>query len=317
MPVSPLRRRFTCRVTAAHTNPRPPPLPPCSSVAAGRKSEMDGMDAAAGHDHAGHNHSAHDESPHEGGMGGMDMDKYMGGVERLPDGGYHYPHGAFTGHVVPGTFFLVRPPAGPQRDPAPSPPATPALPEPAYEGTPAFQMNEQEGQEAPPGCPPQLRRKTGCCPAWGSWPGPCPHSTVHATCTPAGPPPPPTHPPTPLPQVWGLWWTVTTFAAYVQCLAARRGFCARAWRPLPWGPPRLRRLPLEPIVKIVLPAFGILGELWLGHESWRRDWGSREAAAWAGGLGQLLAATGARHAGLACVGPSRCRHPNPPHRRHQ
>lgn len=107
-------------------------------------------------------------------MGGMDMGK-MGGVERLPDGGYHYPHGGFDGHVVPGAFFLV----------------------------------------------------------------------------------------------WGFWWTLTTFATYVQCLAARRGFRTRAWRPLPWGSPRLRSLPLEPLVKIVLPAFGILGELWLGHESWR------------------------------------------------
>ncbi|KAL4445297.1 hypothetical protein ABPG77_011122 [Micractinium sp. CCAP 211/92] len=140
---------------------------------------MDGMGGAAA-DHAGHNHTAHDHASHNGGMEGMDMSKYMGSVERLPNGGYHYPHGAFLGHVVPGAFFLV----------------------------------------------------------------------------------------------WGFWWTVATFATYVQCLAARRGFQTRAWRLLPWGPPRLRSLPLEPVIKILLPACGILGEIWLGHESWRNLYAS-------------------------------------------
>lgn len=35
-----------------------------------------------------------------------------------------------------------------------------------------------------------------------------------------------------------------------------------------FGPAPFRRLPLEPIIKIILPAIGILGELWLGHEQY-------------------------------------------------
>lgn len=74
-------------------------------------------------------------------------------------------------------------------------------------------------------------------------------------------------------QVWGLWWAITTYAHYMQCLAARRGFRARGWQLLPFGLRRLRRLPLEPFVKLCLPLVGILGELWLGHESYRRLYG--------------------------------------------
>jgi hypothetical protein len=44
------------------------------------------------------------------GMSG-DSTKFMAGVERLPGGGYHYPHGGFDGHILPGCFFLVRPAA--------------------------------------------------------------------------------------------------------------------------------------------------------------------------------------------------------------
>ncbi|EFN55136.1 hypothetical protein CHLNCDRAFT_134206 [Chlorella variabilis] len=73
--------------------------------------------------------------------------------------------------------------------------------------------------------------------------------------------------------VWGLWWAITTYAHYMQCLAARRGFRARGWQLLPFGLRRLRRLPLEPFVKLCLPLVGILGELWLGHESYRRLYG--------------------------------------------
>ena len=37
----------------------------------------------------------------------------------------------------------------------------------------------------------------------------------------------------------------------------------------PWAPRVIQQLPLEPIVKVVLPSLGILGELWAGHESYR------------------------------------------------
>jgi hypothetical protein len=69
--------------------------------------------------------------------------------------------------------------------------------------------------------------------------------------------------------VWGFWWALATFTHYVQCLAAKKRFRTRGWRMLPFGPRRLRRLPLEPLVKLALPLVGILGELWLGHESYR------------------------------------------------
>lgn len=229
---------------------------------------MDGMggNATAGHDHAGHDHAAHDHASHEAGMGGMDMGK-MGGVERLPDGGYHYPHGGFDGHVVPGAFFLVRP-------------RLVAWCARAH-GVGAVCCSCTAA--AQPGRRPlwtdgECTRRQRLCVLAGrfTW-----HVASNRVAAPPGAlpplPPPPTHKlsrpaPRPPPQVWGFWWTLTTFATYVQCLAARRGFRTRAWRPLPWGSPRLRSLPLEPLVKIVLPAFGILGELWLGHESWRRVW---------------------------------------------
>jgi hypothetical protein len=70
-------------------------------------------------------------------------------------------------------------------------------------------------------------------------------------------------------QVWGLWWAVTVYTHYIRALAAKLPFRARGWQAVPWGPPRLRALPLEPLVKLTLPLIGALGELWLGHESWR------------------------------------------------
>lgn len=41
------------------------------------------------------------------GSGNMKHDKYHDSVHRLPDGGYGYAHGAFTGHILPGSFFVV------------------------------------------------------------------------------------------------------------------------------------------------------------------------------------------------------------------
>lgn len=69
-------------------------------------------------------------------------------------------------------------------------------------------------------------------------------------------------------QIWGTWWAVATFWRYLSCAALRRGFQSRPWHTVPWGPRAVQTLPLEPIIKMVLPAFGILGELWLGHEQY-------------------------------------------------
>lgn len=137
---------------------------------------MAGMEAGGGHEHV-HNHSAHAAaSPGMAATPGMeDMGKFMSSVGRNPDGSYFYYHGAFTGHVVPGAFFLF----------------------------------------------------------------------------------------------WGLWWAILTYSHYFQCLASNRRFQTRGWQLLPFGPLRLRSVPLEPFVKLVLPVVGILGELWLGHESFR------------------------------------------------
>lgn len=63
---------------------------------------------------------------------------------------------------------------------------------------------------------------------------------------------------------------VAAFDSYLTALAHSRRFTSRPWYFLFFGPVWLRRIPLEPILKMVLPFFGALGELWLGHESWRR-----------------------------------------------
>ncbi|GAB4813862.1 hypothetical protein N2152v2_000908 [Parachlorella kessleri] len=103
-------------------------------------------------------------------------DKYHNSVGRNPDGSYYYIHGAFLGHVVPGTFFIV----------------------------------------------------------------------------------------------WGTWWMVAGFQFYLVSLANKQSFKSRSWYRWPWAPRVIQQLPLEPIVKVVLPSLGILGELWAGHESYRQ-----------------------------------------------
>jgi hypothetical protein len=70
-------------------------------------------------------------------------------------------------------------------------------------------------------------------------------------------------------QVWGLWWLVAMFDTYLKALALNRKFSSRPWYYVFFGPIWLQRIPLEPLLKVILPSFGILGELWLGHESWR------------------------------------------------
>lgn len=61
------------------------------------------------------------------------------------------------------------------------------------------------------------------------------------------------------PQAWGAWWALTLYARYVRCLAAKRPFCTQAWSRLPFGTQRLRDVPFEPFVKVLLPLFGVLG----------------------------------------------------------
>ena len=106
----------------------------------------------------------------------MDLTRHdHGAIGRNPDGSYYYTHGAFLGHIVPGSFFII----------------------------------------------------------------------------------------------WGVYWLLATFHAYLQASALRRQFSPRSWYLCPWGTAWLRAFPLEPVIKIVLPSIGILGEVWLGHPSWR------------------------------------------------
>ena len=63
---------------------------------------------------------------------------------------------------------------------------------------------------------------------------------------------------------WATWWLVGLFRAYMAS-SGKAPYSARAWYDFPWG----KRLPLEPILKVVLTFIGINGELWFGHESWR------------------------------------------------
>lgn len=64
---------------------------------------------------------------------------------------------------------------------------------------------------------------------------------------------------------WATWWLIGVFRAYMAS-SGKSPYIARGWYEFPWG----TRIPLEPILKVVLTFIGINGELWFGHESWRR-----------------------------------------------
>jgi hypothetical protein len=69
--------------------------------------------------------------------------------------------------------------------------------------------------------------------------------------------------------LWGVWWLVALFDTFLTTMAFKHKFSSKAWYHAFFGPVWLRRIPLEPLIKIFLPFMGILGELWLGHPSWR------------------------------------------------
>ena len=70
--------------------------------------------------------------------------------------------------------------------------------------------------------------------------------------------------------VLGTWWALSVFILFLRSRIARRPFLSRVWYCIPGGPSWLRSAPIEPLMKVALPLVGILGELWLGHESYRR-----------------------------------------------
>jgi hypothetical protein len=63
--------------------------------------------------------------------------------------------------------------------------------------------------------------------------------------------------------LWSSWWTLNLMARWLHCTKTKRQFVSRAW--FLWKGRGL----IEPILKIVLPSFGILVELRLGHKAWR------------------------------------------------
>ena len=69
--------------------------------------------------------------------------------------------------------------------------------------------------------------------------------------------------------IWGTWWLVALFDHFLTTAAFKHQFRTKSWYRVFFGPVWLRRIPLEPLIKVILPTFGILGELWLGHPSWR------------------------------------------------
>lgn len=125
-------------------------------------------------EHTAHDHSAHASTASPSGMDMGQMD-HGPSVFQNPDGSYYYTHGAFLGHIVPGTMFVIL----------------------------------------------------------------------------------------------GLWWMFSLYSEFLRCTLRRRPFASRTWYYLPVGSKAVRRLPLEPLLKMLLPFLGILGELWLGHPSWR------------------------------------------------
>lgn len=63
---------------------------------------------------------------------------------------------------------------------------------------------------------------------------------------------------------WGTWWLIGVFRLYMKS-SARAPYTARSWYEFP----SCSRIPIEPLLKVLLTFIGINGELWFGHESWR------------------------------------------------
>lgn len=64
---------------------------------------------------------------------------------------------------------------------------------------------------------------------------------------------------------WATWWLVGVFRLYMNS-SVRAPYQARTWYEFPSN---CCKVPLEPLLKVLLTFVGINGELWFGHESWR------------------------------------------------
>ena len=65
---------------------------------------------------------------------------------------------------------------------------------------------------------------------------------------------------------WASWWLLGVFRLHMRS-SSREPYVARAWYDFPWC--CCTKVPLEPLLKVLLTFIGINGELWFGHESWR------------------------------------------------
>ncbi len=63
---------------------------------------------------------------------------------------------------------------------------------------------------------------------------------------------------------WATWWLIGVFRLYMKS-SVKAPYKARTWYDFPFS----TRVPIEPLLKMLLTFVGINGELWFGHESWR------------------------------------------------
>ena len=63
---------------------------------------------------------------------------------------------------------------------------------------------------------------------------------------------------------WATWWLIGVFRLYLKS-SVKAPYSARTWYDFPFS----SRVPIEPLLKVLLTFIGINGELWFGHESWR------------------------------------------------
>ncbi|KAK9917098.1 hypothetical protein WJX75_000858 [Coccomyxa subellipsoidea] len=67
---------------------------------------------------------------------------------------------------------------------------------------------------------------------------------------------------------WATWWLIGVFRLYLKS-SVKAPYSARTWYDFPFS----SRVPIEPLLKVLLTFIGINGELWFGHESWRTLYG--------------------------------------------
>ena len=62
---------------------------------------------------------------------------------------------------------------------------------------------------------------------------------------------------------WSIWTIVGVARLYLRS-SVRSPYETRSWHENPWGG---KAFPGEPVLKMLFPFIGILGELWIGHDT--------------------------------------------------